>query len=129
MTGHNQSLRTLVPSRNPSAEERDLLQRPLAIDFPGVTELQAQAESCLVSAECTCGYRSILFSVTADAVPISLSAPVPVEASTYDADGTRTYILLHVVNGFLAELEVQREDAQPIQVEPDYSKIAPFPLA
>jgi len=40
---------------------------------------------------------------------------VPVEAELEDVDGVTIHVLLHVVQGFLNELEVFREDGGLIQ--------------
>jgi hypothetical protein len=40
---------------------------------------------------------------------------VPVEAELVDEDGVIVHVLLHVVDGFLNELEVYREDSAPVR--------------
>jgi hypothetical protein len=39
---------------------------------------------------------------------------VPVEAEYRDDDDCPVWVLLHVVNGFLDELEIVRADGQPL---------------
>jgi hypothetical protein len=41
-----------------------------------------------------------------------------VEASAIDGDGVPIYLLLHVVNGMVAELQIYKADGSPIQVMP-----------
>ena len=40
---------------------------------------------------------------------------IPVEAGGVGADGKRLHVLLHVVDGFLSELEIFREDGKPVR--------------
>jgi hypothetical protein len=44
---------------------------------------------------------------------------VPVEARTRDPDGMDVFLLLHVVDGFAAELDVFRGDSAPRESEID----------
>lgn len=41
---------------------------------------------------------------------------VPVEAEIPDNDGINVRVLLHVVDGLLAELEIYKDDLTPIQI-------------
>jgi hypothetical protein len=40
-----------------------------------------------------------------------------IEAEVDDADGTIVHLLVHVVDGFLHELEIFREDSNPVRRE------------
>jgi hypothetical protein len=46
-----------------------------------------------------------------DARPAEVVRRIPVEAETEDVDGVPIHVLLHVVNGYMNELEVYREDS------------------
>jgi hypothetical protein len=41
---------------------------------------------------------------------------IPVEAELEDGDGVTIHLLLHVLEGYLNELEVYRDDSAPVQV-------------
>ncbi|MDP3541865.1 MAG: hypothetical protein Q8T11_05285 [Elusimicrobiota bacterium] len=56
-----------------------------------------------------------MFVVPADAHEAAVLQRVPVEAESKDADGMGLHFLLHVVGGFLRELEIFREDSEPIK--------------
>lgn len=71
-----------------------------------------------VAEECGCGCPSIVFAVPADAHVAMVLQRVPVEAQSKDADGMDIHFLLHVVGGFLRELEIFREDSEPIKELP-----------
>ncbi len=43
---------------------------------------------------------------------------IPVEAEGIDLDGIKIYFLLHVIHGFISELEIYREDSKPIRSLP-----------
>jgi hypothetical protein len=40
---------------------------------------------------------------------------VPVEAELEDEDGVPVHVLLHVLDGYLNELEIYREDSAPVR--------------
>lgn len=46
--------------------------------------------------------------------PAQVEQRIPVEAEYLDEDGVVVHVLLHVVDGFLRELEVYREDGRPV---------------
>jgi hypothetical protein len=47
-----------------------------------------------------------------------VSRRIPIEAEGKDIDGVKIHILLHVVDGFMDELEIFREDPEPIRELP-----------
>lgn len=49
---------------------------------------------------------------------------VPVEASTYAADGVPIWVLLHVLDGKLSELEVLRAGGEPLDSLPNVNSLA-----
>jgi hypothetical protein len=48
---------------------------------------------------------------------------VPITATFHDSDGIPVYLLLHVVGGKLAELEIYKADGSPILTEPSPEKL------
>ena len=44
---------------------------------------------------------------------------IPIEAEGLDSDGVKVHFLLHVLDGFMAELEIYREDSKPVLSPPD----------
>ncbi len=84
----------------------------LAAQFPGRVQIAKQIESA----------RGRVVDQDGS---IALQAPegpradverrVPVEAEAEDQDGMTFHVLLHVVDGFIAELEIYREDSLPIR--------------
>lgn len=93
-------------------EERQILEVLLAEQFPGKEALAAQllqTQARRVDAE---GSLELVVSggPLADVV-----RRIPVEAEVDDIDGTTIHVLLHVVDGFLNELELFREDGGVIK--------------
>jgi hypothetical protein len=83
--------------------ERAILDRLLEREFAGRSELRAQLTGCKVMR--ICGLGTLKFKIESGNAA-SVTSRVPVEAIASDADGNPIYYLLHVVNGFVAELEI-----------------------
>ena len=101
--------RTVDPPRPLSDLERTTVAVLLAEPFPGSEALRHQAQIARVNAECTCGCGSIALIVDRDAaIHADVSERIPVEgrSSLPAADGTPVEVLLHVVDGFMNEVEV-----------------------
>ena len=60
-----------------------------------------------------------------NAPPASVARRVPVEAEAEDIDGITFHVLLHVVDGYVDELEVYREDGQSMKgpIQPDALRV------
>lgn len=108
------------PPRKLTPEKSRILDYLLSVDFPGREELRRQFQSVRVSEECSC-CRSITLLV--DKIPENV-APVirriPIEAQTaMDENGSMVHTLLHVVNGFMDELEIYRDDLEMMKQLPE----------
>jgi hypothetical protein len=104
--------------------EEEYLEKLLEPEFPGRIELQSQLPKSLVQTIADSGDHrgSIEFRVgSGPQAPVGWR--VPVEARAKDEDGTPIYYLLHVVNGFLKELEILRVDGNPIMRPPHPSEL------
>lgn len=97
------------------AEEAALLERLLVMEFPGSTELREQLRTISVAEIDADG--SLRLSTRAS-IRAAVSRRIPVEASYVDRDGVRVHLLLHVVDGYLDELEILREDSAPVMNRP-----------
>lgn len=96
-------------------EEARLLEWFLERGVPGSRELRDQIQS--VSVVEIDGDGSLRLSTRAR-VPAVVDRRIPVEASYLDRDGVRVHLLLHVVDGYLDEFEVFREDSGPVISRP-----------
>jgi hypothetical protein len=102
--------------RQLDSRERAIFDALLAQPFPGREELAfqlRQATARRIDNEGSLGLKVI------GAPPAQVTSRVPVEAQTHDSDGMDVFILLHVVDGFAAELDVFRGDSQPRPTEID----------
>jgi Domain of unknown function (DUF6984) len=91
------------------AAERAVLLKLLSADFPGRDALREQAAEALgrrIDAE-----GSLALQPSQDAPAADVVRRIPVEAETEDRDAMPIHVLLHVVNGYMNELEVYREDS------------------
>lgn len=85
-----------------------LVQALLSNTFRGSSELLEQCAGLLVQPLDANG--SLRLGVTVPQ-PARVERRIPIEASYLDEDGVRVHILLHVIGGYLDELEVYREDS------------------
>jgi len=124
--------RTLaMPARNgegfrptTDAESRIVLAL-LEPDFPGRDAVAAQIQSAMVRVIDPEGSLEI---VTTDELPADVARRIPVEAEIVDGDGITVHVLLHVVDGYVTELEIYRDDSGPLRnpIEPDGLKVIVF---
>jgi hypothetical protein len=101
--------RIIEPPRPLSGAEQATLAVLLAESFRGSEALLRQAEIVRVNAECTCGCGSIGLAVDHDpTIRAEVSERIPVEgcSSVPTEDGAPLEVLLHVVDGYMQELEV-----------------------
>jgi hypothetical protein len=85
----------------------------LDVDFPGKGELLEQARELRARTLDAEGGIALLPAASAPAAEVVRR--IPVEAEFEDFDGTTVHMLLHVVGGFLNELEIYRDDSGSIQ--------------
>jgi hypothetical protein len=112
-----------ISPRELTARERDTIFALLAKPFVGRDALLQQLPAALVVMEST---RSASIVVKVDqslAPPASTSERVPAEAHGQDSDGMWFEVLLHVVDGYMDELEIWRGDLGPIMLLPEPSTL------
>lgn len=91
--------------RDLNLRERVILEFLLSRPFPGRDELMQQLASVKVFGKCQCGCETVDLTVDeANSLRARVKERIPVEAIT--RSGSCVNVLLHVVNGFLRELEV-----------------------
>ena len=113
----NSETRMLTSPRQLSERERDLVRFLLSRPFPGRDDLVGQIPYARVSEEYVGEDPSIILEVDKSlAGPAGVRTRIPVEAWGVDTDGTRFEVLLHVVDGYLWEIEVFRIDSEPVRL-------------
>jgi len=118
-------IKDVNPPRRLSIFEYDTLRRILQSNFDGHEDLFRQLEGLRVKVDCeTCA--TIEFAVDPSHSKADVKYRVPAEALGSDIDGIRIHFLIHVVDGFLHELEVFREDSEPILKMPEADSLIVF---
>lgn len=102
----------------------ELVDKLLSAEFPGCSELREQARGAQVRQIESHGAPAFLFDVLAGAPVARVLERVPVEGQALDRDGVTIHFLLHVLEGRLSEIEVFREDGQPIIKLPDIAVVS-----
>jgi hypothetical protein len=87
-------------------EERRVIAWLFSVPFPGHQELLLQLPFLRVVGEIPCCPTLKLQVSSEAAAPAPVLRHVPVEAEGTDATGSAASILLHVVHGYMEELEV-----------------------
>ena len=111
-------------TRKLTRREHDILNRLLAEPFHGRDELRAQIATSRVKTieEYGDNYGSIEFEVTSGPMA-DVDSRVPIGAMGLDSDGVPIDYILHVVDGFVKELEVVKADGSPISTLPSVSDL------
>ncbi|HTU79115.1 MAG TPA: hypothetical protein VMF09_10190 [Solirubrobacteraceae bacterium] len=117
MSGHStDDLKALDRPRDLRDGERALLSQLLAQSFNGRNEIAAQLRGAQVIAEGVGDTRTLRFAPPpGDVPPVPTALRIPVEGIADDADGVAITVLLHVVDGWVTELEVYRVDGKSIR--------------
>ena len=89
-------------------DEARALRLLLTQDFRGTAQLRAQSLALSVTSLDANGSLRLSTQVS---TPAMVDRRIPIEASYVDSDGVRVHVLLHVVDGYLDEFEVYREDS------------------
>ena len=103
--------------RQPSAAELAILSKLLESDFPGRGRLSEQLHGLQVKTIDEEG--SLSLRVAPHLVPADLQKRIVAEGYYTDADASpadllHVHVLLHVVDGFLAEMEIYKDDGSAI---------------
>ncbi|PKO15882.1 MAG: hypothetical protein CVU39_10205 [Chloroflexi bacterium HGW-Chloroflexi-10] len=110
--------RQVIPTRELKSYEHHLLKHLLSLDFPAVANLRKQVNLLHVNEECE-DCSSIGFAIEhSKAEAAQVIKTVPVEAEGYDLDSIKIHFLLIVVDGFIDELEIFREDLLQVKKLP-----------
>ncbi len=81
-------------------------------EFPGRDDLLKQLGSAEVRP--IDGDGSLVFRIRGGS-PAAVIRRIPVEAEVEDSDGVTISLLLHVIDGYLNELEIYRGDSLPVK--------------
>jgi hypothetical protein len=94
-------------STTPTDLQLQIVNRLLSEDFPGRDELRQQLQNIRVeNLDCEDKCPSFLIFPDQSTPKSAVKIRIPVEGEITDQDGSRVEILLHVVDGYLNELEI-----------------------
>lgn len=112
--------------RKPNLLENQLVNKLLSAEFVGRKEINDQVKSFRVRRVDEEG--SFEIEPWHSAVAAMVEKRIPVEAEGLDEDGVCIHLLLHVVNGYVKELEIYKDDSSPIKRMPpadDFALVIP----
>lgn len=106
--------------------EHELAVALLSQPFSGRDALMAQLEDAQARTIDTDGS----FALRVTAPPAKVLFRVPVTGSTRDPDGVGVEVLLHVLDGFMSEVEIYRVDGEAVraQVDPSTLELITLPV-
>lgn len=99
--------------RKLSAEELQWMEKLLSVDFLGRDILVEQMSQCEVISFCGCGCKTIDLAVNKELPKYPYDVRVPVEMINDELE-IPVIFALHVVKGYISELEVYRADSEAI---------------
>lgn len=112
ISSHNNLSENDQDFRPLSDPERKLLAVLLSTDLSG---RDAVAEQVAEASVREIDHNGSLEFAPSDKTPAEVARRIPVEAELDDSDVVTIHVLLHVVDGFLKELEVYRDDSGRLQ--------------
>ena len=104
-------------------DEEQLFNRLFQCEFPGRNELRRQLVGLRVRQINGNGWIALHPTGESRA---EVKYRVPIEGSYPDLDGVQIHILLHVVDGYLRDLEVFKEDGSMVVRHPEAASLKLF---
>lgn len=98
-------------------DEQTWIEKMLDIDLPNKDILIEQLKHSKVIGQCMCGCKTINIQVDHRIEKYPYGERIPVEVMSYESGQAPIMFLLHVVDGYINELEVLRADSTPITGE------------
>lgn len=103
-------------------DETQWLLTLLKKQFSKREEIIRQINNAKIEREYTKFFLSVRFSVDKKIEPINIRTRVPVEMHVYRKKGCPVQFLLHIVNGYVSELEVFCADSSEIDANLELDK-------
>lgn len=118
---NNSNLQSLFKNeRDFNKFEKSIIEELLSKPFQGRDILLEQLNNAKVNGQCTCGCLSVTISVSQESRKFPFKARIPVEINVVQQE-VPVMILLHVVEGYINELEILRADSEPLTENIDLS--------
>jgi hypothetical protein len=118
----------LTNPRDLSDNEWKILNKILSINFSGKDLIYKQLKTAKVISCCPCGCKTVDIQVDDTLPKYELNKRIPVELKTFSKDGIPIIASIHLVNGYINELEIYRADSGQIceDIDLDNSSIEVF---
>jgi hypothetical protein len=110
----------LVDARPATEAERGILDRLLDAEFPGSEEIRRQLQECLVK---TVDENGSLALYPDDPCKVAVADSIPVWGEVRDEDGATVFVRLHVIEGWVKELEITGEDGSRVIRPPEADRL------
>lgn len=104
----------MFENENLSGSEKKWLTTMLSIDFKEKEQLIRQINAASIIREYTRYFTSIKFTVPVSISAIKMTERIPIEMRVYDSEKAPVQFLLHIINGYVSELEIFRADSSEI---------------
>jgi hypothetical protein len=111
------SLRPLTPL------EKKIIDKLLEHPFQGNEQIKQQVKFCMASPTGDLDNYGSIYLKTSSKVRAKVTSRVPVEGITYDVDNVEVDIILHVVDGYVNELEIVKADGSDLKAPLNPDKI------
>ena len=95
-------------------QEKNWLKEILSCNFQNKETVVQQLENATIYRDYTSGYLSMKFSVDKSIPAVKVTKRVPVEMHVFKDGKNPIVFLLHVINGYVTELEVYCADLSEI---------------
>ena len=100
-------------------DEWKILNKMLSVDFDGKDAIADQLKTAEVICYCSCGCKTIDIQVDENMPSYEYEKRVPVGLKTISTDGVPIIASIHIVNGYICELEIYRADSEKIEEDID----------
>lgn len=100
----------LEKPRELCADERKVLNKMLSVEFKGKSIILRQLKTAKVVSYCPCGCKTVDIQVNLNSPQYKCMKRVPVELRTLSKPGIPIIASIHVINGYVNELEIYRAD-------------------
>ena len=104
----------LKEPRELSIDEWSILNKMLSVDFEGKDIISIQLKSAKVIGYCPCGCKTIDIQVGSNLPKYEYNKRVPIELRIFSEEEVPIIASIHVVNGYINELEIIRADSKAI---------------
>lgn len=115
----------MIENEGLSENEKQWLTTMLSVNFREKGQLIQQINAASIAREYTRYFILIKFIVPVNISAIKMTERVPIEMRIYEENNAPLQFLLHVIHGYVSELEVFRADSSEIKgnIKPEHIEV------